>query len=197
MSQTGTACAESMEKMGSMSGAVRMVLSWSRSQMRSELAAQGTLLMLVLSLLPRVEPSLELGVHPPGLYMIFPLLLVLKSLSVHVWVLWLRMRLQLLLLSRMLMSLRAGLSPMLLLSLSVLLPSLCTVSPLMLPLGVLWSFWGTCTCSGFVVGVASPIITLEISACSCIWRLISLASVASDCLGNAAAIDEGRGSGGL
>lgn len=53
---------------------------------------------------------------------------------------------------------------------------------------------GTCAGPGFVIGVASPFFTLEVSACSCIWRLFGLISVASDGLGGAAAIDEGGGS---
>jgi len=73
-----------------------------------------------------------------------------------------------------------GLPWMLLPSLSVLLSSPCTVLHLMSLSGVVWSFWGTYACSGFVIGVASPFLILEISACSCIWRLFGLASVASD-----------------
>jgi len=73
----------------------------------------------------------------------------------------------------------------------VLLSLLCAV--LMSLSKVVWLFWGTCACSGFVIGVALPFLTLEISAFSCIWRLIGLASVALDGFGDAATIDEGGG----
>jgi len=53
----------------------------------------------------------------------------------------------------------------------------------MLLSGVLWLLWGTCACSGFVIGVASLLVTLE----------FGLASVASDIFGDAAAIEEGGG----
>ena len=39
---------------------------------------------------------------------------------------------------------------------------------------------GTCAGSGFVIGVASPFLTLDISACSSVRRLFGLTSVASD-----------------
>ena len=89
------------------------------------------------------------------------------------------------------MSSHTGLPSMLLLSLLVLLLLLCAV--LISLSGVEWLLWGTCACSGFVIRVASPFLTLEISASSCIWWLISLASVASDGFGNAATIDGGGG----
>jgi len=81
---------------------------------------------------------------------------------------------------------------LLLLSLLVRLLSLRAGLPSILS-GWLWLSLGICAGSGFVIGVASPFLTLEISACSCIWRLFGLISVASDGLGDAAAIDEGGG----
>ena len=85
-----------------------------------------------------------------------------------------------------------------LLLLSSLLPvslslSLCAVLPLTLLSQWLWLLLGTCAGSGFVIGVASLFLTPPISACSFVWRLFSSASVASDGLGDAVAIDKGGG----
>ena len=125
-----------------------------------------SLLLLVVSLTSRVELSLELRVLPPGSYTNLQSSLVLKLLGLPAWLsrLWLLL--------------------MLLLSLRVGLPS-------MLLLGSLWSFLGACACSDFVIAFASPFLMLEISVCSCVRRLIGLALVASDGLGDAAVIDKG------
>ena len=124
------------------------------------------LLLLVVSLMSRVELSLELRVLPPGSYMNLQSLLVLKLLGLPAWLL----RLWLLL--------------MLLLLLHIGLPSI-------LLLGLLWSFLGACACSDFVIAFASPFLMLEMLVCSCIQRLFSLASVASDGLGDVVVIDKG------
>lgn len=65
--------------------------------------------------------------------------------------------------------------------------------PSMLLSGVLWSFRGTRACSNFWVGIASPFFMPEVASCSFVRWLFGLASVASDELGDAAAIDEGGG----
>jgi len=49
----------------------------------------------------------------------------------------------------------------------------------------------SCACSDFVIRLASPFLVLVMSVCSCVWQLFDLAFVASDGLGNAAAIDKG------
>jgi len=196
MSPIGMACTKSTE---SMSEAMKGVLSWSQLGMWWKLHVQDVLLVLelVLLLLLRIEPALISKLLLPRSYTSMPLSLLLKSLGLPgpEWLLRLRLLLScleaslvltlLLLRSCMLLlkSLESNVQLRLLLLSSlllVLLSLLCAASPLMLPSGVLWSFWGTCTCSGFIVGVASPIITLEISACSCIWWLFGLVSVASD-----------------
>jgi hypothetical protein len=66
------------------------------------------------------------------------------------------------------------------------------VLPAVLLLGLLWLFFGACAC-GFVVASASLVSRLETLASSCARWLFSLASVSSDGLGDAAAIDEGGG----
>jgi len=124
------------------------------------------LLLLVVSLTSRVELSLELRVLPPRSYTNLQSLLVLKLLGLPVWLsrLWLLL--------------------MLLLLLRIGLPSI-------LLLGLLWSFLGACACSDFVIAFASLFLMLEMSVCSCIWRLFGLASVASDSLGGVVVIDKG------
>ena len=54
---------------------------------------------------------------------------------------------------------------------------------------------GTRAGSGFVIEFASPFLTFEISVCSFAWWLwvFCLTSVASDSLGDAAAINKGGG----
>ena len=181
-SGTGMACTKS--RVGT-SGNEELVLSRLRSWLRWVSAAQGASLVLlpVLSPMSHVEQSSILMSLPPGSCTNLRLSLVPMSLA---------------LLSIMPMSslLSRGCLPSVLLSLlSVLSSLLCDVLPLMSQLsGWLWLFLGTCAGSGFVIGVASPFFTLEVS-CSCIWRLFGLILVASDGLGGAAVIDEGRGSG--
>ena len=100
-----------------------------------------------------------------------PLSLVLKLLGSHKW-LW-----------SLLWCLRLPES----------LLSSCADLPSTLLLGWLWLFLGTCAGSGFVIRVASPFLTFDILACSSVWWLFGLTSLASDGLGDAVAIDEGGG----
>jgi len=171
-----------------------MVLSRTRSSLHWASAVRGSLLMLLAGLSlssTHVGSSLVSKRFPPGSYTNLPLSLVPKSLALRGWLLQLR---SLLLPSSMMpRSLHVGLPWMLLPLLSVLLSSPCAVLHLMSLSGVVWSFWGTCACSGFIIGVASLFLILEISACSCIWQLFGFASVASDWFGDAAAIDKGGG----
>jgi len=114
MSPTGMACAKSMGAMELILEAMRTVLSWSQLRLWwvSVAVVQGALsllLLLVLSLTLRVEPSLGWRVLPPRSYMNLQLSLVLKSLGLPGWLLQLRMLLWLLLLL-----LRVGLPLMLL-----------------------------------------------------------------------------------
>jgi len=171
-----------------------MVLSRSQSSLHWALAMQGSLLMLLAGLsssLTCIKSSLVLRLFPPGSCMNLRSSLMPKSLRLHGWVLRLRLRLRLLPSLMVLVSSHAGLPSMLLSSLSVLLSLLCAV--LMSLSKVVWLFWETCACSGFVIGVTLLFLTLEILAFSCIWRLIGLASVALDGFGDAATIDEGGG----
>ena len=85
-----------------------------------------------------------------------------------------------------------------LLLLSLLLPVsllllLCAVLPSMLLSQWLWLLLGTCASSGFIIGVTPPFLTPSILACSSVWQLFGSALVASDSLGDVAAIDKGRG----
>ena len=176
-----------------------MVLSRLRSSLHWASAVRGSLLMavLVLSLTLRDKPSSILVPSPPGSYANLLLSLVPKLLALYGWLLLLRLRLRLLPSLMTPMSSRGGLPLMLLLLLSALL-SPCAVSPLMSLSGWLWLSLGTCACPDFMIGVALPSLTLEISACSCIWRLFGLSSVAlmiSGCMGDVAAIGEGGGGG--
>ena len=70
----------------------------------------------------------------------------------------------------------------------------------MLLTGLLWLLWGICACSNFVIGLASPFLFLEISACSFVRQLwlfdsASVASVISGGADDAATIGEGGGGG--
>jgi len=132
------------------------------------LAAQDMLVLLLLSPMSCIEASLELKVLLPRSYMNLQSLLVLKLPGLPGWLLQLQMLLWL------------------------LLPLLCIGLPLVLLLGLLWSFLGACTCSDFMIVFASPFLMLEMLVCSWVWQLFGLASVASDDLGNAAVIDKGR-----
>jgi len=165
-------CMKSMEGRGSVSEVVKMVLSWSRLSLWCVSAAQDTMLVLMLVLVPSpsscLEPSLVSRMLPPRSYTSLPLSLVLKLLGSHKW-LW-----SLLLWSRLLVSLSHG------------------VLSLISPSGLSWLFRGACVCS-FVSGLASLIPMLELSACSCAWRLFVLAPVTSDGFSDVAAIDKGVG----
>ena len=157
------------------------------------------------SSLSRRERALISKLLPPGSYTSMPSSLLLKSLGLHGW--WLRLRLRLLLsrheASSVLMLLLPRSCALLLKSLEsnvrLRLPvssssSSCAVLPYTLLSGGLWLLLGTCAGSGIVIGVASPLLHLGISARSSVWRLFGSASVASDGLGDAAAIDRGGGS---
>jgi len=175
-----------------------MVLSRSRSSLHWASAVRGSLLMMLLVLSPlselvgraqvsmmwltallrmllssslRCAPSSVLKLFPPGSYTRLPLSLVLKLLGSRGWLRSLLMWTVL-----PVLSLCAGLSSL-------------------LSSGWLWLLLGTCACPDFVIGVASPSLTLEISACSFIWQLLlfCLTLVASDRSGNAAAVGEGGG----
>ena len=126
-----------------------------------------SLLLLVVSLMSCVELSSELRVLLPGSYMNLQSSLVLKLLGLPAWLsrLWL---------------------------LLMLLLSLCIGLPSMLLLELLWSFLGACACSDFVIVFALLFLMLEMLVCSCIQQLFSLASVASDSLGDVVVIDKGR-----
>jgi len=208
MSLTGMACAKST---GSTSEAVKGVLLRSRSGVWWKSDAQDVLLVLELdlSLSSRIEPALISKLLPPGSYTSMPLSLLLKSLGLPEpeWLLRLRLMLSRLEASSVLtllllrscalllksLELNARLRLLLLSSLLLVLLSLssCAVLPLTLLLGWLQLLLGTCAGSGFVTGVASLFLTLDISAFSCIWRLFGLASVASDRFGDVTAINKG------
>ena len=123
--------------------AVAMVLAqlWLWLRWVSVVVQDALSLLLLLSPASCIEPSSELGVCLPRSYMRLCLLLVPKSLSLHVWVL--RLRLRLLPSSMTPVSSCAGLPLMLLSLLSVLLSSLSAFLPLLMSLlGLLWSLWG-------------------------------------------------------
>jgi len=177
MSGTEVACANSIG--GTVSASKGdpegMVLSRSRSSLHWASAVRGSLLMLLAGLSSSstcVGSSSVSKRFPPGSYTNLPKSLVPKSLALRGWLL----RLQSLLLPSSMtpMSSRVGLPWM---------------------LSGLWLSLGTRAGSGFVIGLASLFLTLAVSACSFAWWLwlIGLTSVASDCLGDAAAIDEGGG----
>jgi len=167
-------CTKSMEGRGSASEVVKMVLSQSRSLLWCVSAAQDTMLVLMLVLVPslslRLKLSLVLRMLPPRSYTSLPSSLVLELLGSHKW-LW-----SLLLWSRLLVLLSHG------------------VLSLILPLGLLWLFRGACGCS-FISRLASLIPMLELSACSCAWQLFILAPVTLDGFSDVAAIDKGVGGG--
>ena len=192
MSETGPTCAKSMK--GSTSEAVKGVLSRSRSGMWWKSDAQDALLVLVLvlSLSSRVEPALVSKLLLPGSYTSMPLSLLLKSMGLPEpeWLLRLRLLLSRLEASSVLTLLLLGSCALLLkslgsnarlkfLPLSSLLPVLLSLSSCAVLLSTLLSGWlrlllGTCAGSGFATGVTSLFLTLDISACSCIWRLFGL-----------------------
>jgi len=173
MSGTGQV-ARTKSKGGTASEAEVMVLSQSRSWLQWMLAVWDLLLtlilVLILSLLPCVEPPSVLTSFPSGLYTRLLLSLVLKLLCSHWW----RQSLLMWTVSPVL-SLHAGLSPVLLAG----------------------SLWETCACSDFLIALASPFLTVEILAFSFAQRLwlFGLISVALDRLGDAAAVGEGGGGG--
>jgi len=173
MSGTGQV-ARAKSKGGTASEAEAMDLSRSRSWLRWMLAVRDSLptliLVLILSLSLRVEPPSVLTSFPSGSYTRLPLSLVLKLLCSRWW----RRSLLMWTVSPVL-SLRAGLSPVLLAG----------------------SLWETCACSDFLIALASPFLTVEISAFSFARRLwlFGLISVASDRSGDAAAVGEGGGGG--
>jgi len=75
----------------------------------------------------------------------------------------------------------------------MMLPLLCVgLSSMLLGLSLLLLL-GTCTGSGFLIGLASLFSVLVMLVCSCIWRLFGLTLVISVGGGNAAAIGKGRG----
>ena len=198
-SGTGVACANLiggtvLASKGDLEG---MVLLWLWSLLQWVLVVRGSLLMMLLVLSPLSElvgrvqvsmiwlmvllrilllssshcaPSLVLKLFPPRSYIRLPLLLVLKLLGLRRW-------LQSLLMWTVLpvLSLHAGLS-------------------LLLSSGWLWLLLGTCACPDFVIRVALPFLTLEVSACSCIWELFGLVLVISIVSGDAVVIGEGGGS---
>ena len=71
--------------------------------------------------------------------------------------------------------------------------SSCAVLLVESPLGLLRLLVGACTC-GFMIASESLFSMLEILATSCAQWLFSFSSMSSDSLGDAVAIDEGRGS---
>ena len=150
-------------------------------------AVRGSLLLLLLLLLlsssTRVKSSLVSRPLPPRSYTNVPSSLMPKSLRFRRGWLRLRLRTLRLWLPWSMMSVK----PMTLPSSRVGLPSM-SLSGMLLLLSL-----GSCACSDFVIGLASPLSVLVRSVCSCIWRLFGLASVISVGGGDAAAIGEGGG----